>query len=80
MFFCWFVAASRSLRSGAAEPENIRRTNNTVSIHALREEGDKILNMSGAGATVSIHALREEGDNITRDAFGVQEGFNPRPP
>ncbi len=35
---------------------------NTISIHALREEGDQT-RRSGAGCTtISIHALREEGD------------------
>ena len=37
----------------------------TISIHALREEGD----VSGAGSCVnqiiSIHALREEGDSAS---------------
>ena len=33
-----------------------------ISIHALREEGDKSRLCSLEGAGISIHALREEGD------------------
>ena len=39
----------------------------SISIHALREEGDKGTLKSGAGARISIHALREEGDGVTRE-------------
>ena len=34
-----------------------------ISIHALREEGDPRVRLSGCGAGISIHALREEGDS-----------------
>ena len=35
----------------------------SISIHALREEGDrKRLRRRAAGTWISIHALREEGD------------------
>ena len=35
----------------------------SISIHALREEGDQILQRDdGVVCTISIHALREEGD------------------
>mgnify|MGYP005884412641 CR=1 FL=1 len=33
-----------------------------ISIHALREEGDQIVFMTGFCYSISIHALREEGD------------------
>ena len=34
-----------------------------ISIHALREEGDRILGRDGfQPVLISIHALREEGD------------------
>ena len=33
-----------------------------ISIHALREEGDRWSALSAARKTISIHALREEGD------------------
>ena len=34
----------------------------TISIHALREEGDVSADFSGIVPGISIHALREEGD------------------
>ena len=34
----------------------------TISIHALREEGDPQQHEHAAGQQISIHALREEGD------------------
>ena len=33
-----------------------------ISIHALREEGDRGSGKSKGGFFISIHALREEGD------------------
>ena len=33
-----------------------------ISIHALREEGDKLEPQKGGARYISIHALREEGD------------------
>ena len=33
-----------------------------ISIHALREEGDRQKKASGKKLEISIHALREEGD------------------
>ncbi len=33
-----------------------------ISIHALREEGDGFVDLSGYVEKISIHALREEGD------------------
>ena len=35
-----------------------------ISIHALREEGDKEIYLSGTTTDISIHALREEGDKV----------------
>ena len=34
----------------------------TISIHALCEEGDNNINKSTRPLEISIHALREEGD------------------
>ena len=34
----------------------------TISIHALREEGDLTQRKGHSTKTISIHALREEGD------------------
>ena len=33
-----------------------------ISIHALREEGDRVRTPDFSSAGISIHALREEGD------------------
>ena len=33
-----------------------------ISIHALREEGDPVIEDNGRDRHISIHALREEGD------------------
>ena len=35
-----------------------------ISIHALREEGDRRTNRENAFHHISIHALREEGDFV----------------
>ena len=52
-----------------------------ISIHALREEGDRLRPADRQGAdAISIHALREEGDvvHITREEAITY--FYPRPP
>ena len=36
-----------------------------ISIHALREEGDRGAAARTGGSAISIHALREEGDIFT---------------
>ena len=36
-----------------------------ISIHALREEGDRSFDVSVLPIQISIHALREEGDNFS---------------
>ena len=36
----------------------------TISIHALREEGDARSRAQGGRLEISIHALREEGDSL----------------
>ena len=43
----------------------------TISIHALREEGDEIAGTLGRYYTISIHALREEGDLDERQRFRI---------
>ena len=52
-----------------------------ISIHALREEGDRyfravFLRLS----TISIHALREEGDDREGRLNALAADFYPRPP
>ena len=61
-----------------------------ISIHALREEGDLLVDTPGRLRCISIHALREEGDrfNSYSERFGHyisihalrEEGDVPLPP
>ena len=44
----------------------------SISIHALREEGDDNIDISNTKRLISIHALREEGD-FRPDAGGKRE-------
>ena len=48
----------------ATRPDEAARGLYTISIHALREEGDDLRRRhNGGGGGISIHALREEGDS-----------------
>ena len=52
-----------------------------ISIHALREEGDVVVQRLGLPIHgISIHALREEGDVVLRNITLLQKNFYPRPP
>ena len=44
---------------------SIRTGHWSISIHALREEGDSLRPGHEQGRGISIHALREEGDRRT---------------
>ena len=53
----------------------------TISIHALREEGDPCPFFSCVDMCISIHALREEGDvRPVPPVAGRSMYFYPRPP
>ena len=53
----------------------------SISIHALREEGDAdFILLLASGLMISIHALREEGDLVTPVHTAVAWNFYPRPP
>ena len=52
----------------------------TISIHALREEGDLLDGGFDGLREISIHALREEGDPSSRTAATASLDFYPRPP
>ena len=53
----------------------------TISIHALREEGDQRgLDMFDRFYEISIHALHREGDILRRAPCTALRHFNPRPP
>ena len=51
-----------------------------ISIHALREEGDRIPEHDERAAGISIHALREEGDITAGNQRTAVLHFYPRPP
>ena len=50
-----------------------------ISIHALREEGDKSSVKGWLRATISIHALREEGDKISLGWYSLLGRFLSTP-
>ena len=53
----------------------------SISIHALREEGDpQPLSRASIQRGISIHALREEGDSWQSGATSFPRYFYPRPP
>ena len=52
----------------------------SISIHALREEGDHHGDAVQRILPISIHALREEGDSAVRGATWQIFYFYPRPP
>ena len=52
----------------------------SISIHALREEGDTIRRCSRCQTPISIHALREEGDPPAAAPVSSMSDFYPRPP
>ena len=51
-----------------------------ISIHALREEGDKAMKYNLKECYISIHALREEGDGRRWSWCRSRPYFYPRPP
>ena len=52
----------------------------SISIHALREEGDASLPEGLLRRSISIHALREEGDFSKVTYRAIRHHFYPRPP
>ena len=52
----------------------------TISIHALREEGDSCDVVDAGPQLISIHALREEGDTRPEQTLPARTDFYPRPP
>ena len=52
----------------------------TISIHALRVEGDLCEECHNKMHPISIHALRVEGDVLVMGLFRTHENFYPRPP
>ena len=60
--------------------KNVLQTKRSISIHALREEGDESAKIYDNTFDISIHALREEGDLKSDDQMIVRPDFYPRPP
>ena len=56
------------------------RPRHKISIHALREEGDRSSVVFAHKPFISIHALREEGDNPAATYESIAYNFYPRPP
>ena len=52
----------------------------SISIHALREEGDIVHGIGESLSFISIHALREEGDMRATTILCRPPYFYPRPP
>ena len=74
-----FLSTPSARRATYQRLQQPMRTN--ISIHALREEGDRGLYQALPGGTeISIHALREESDMSPRCSFGTAPYFYPRPP
>ena len=80
----------RPPRGGRQQPWTVTLDDGTISIHALREEGDRAALLgAGVSVSISIHALREEGDRSRRRPLQSQrrisihalreEGDNFRP-
>ena len=75
---CYFYP--RPPRGGRQQSCVISLPDNTISIHALREEGDFFSNLQLHNKSISIHALREEGDAYQRNPKSPVGNFYPRPP
>ena len=76
---CYFYP--RPPRGGRPRDGVLARLELTISIHALREEGDPALAFFRVLCyIISIHALREEGDRPGDRRFSPHRHFYPRPP
>ena len=64
----------------ATEQQHPGHHRESISIHALREEGDNPGSPQHWFYLISIHALREEGDPTRPRAFSSTSDFYPRPP
>ena len=64
--WCWIFLSTPSARRATVLGDGVA-LRVQISIHALREEGDRVKEVRHIPQTViSIHALREEGDMNTR--------------
>ena len=75
--FNFYPRPPRGGRQADLPPDHYHRT---ISIHALREEGDPSVFNSAGFQLISIHALREEGDRKPLTERSEVNDFYPRPP
>ena len=77
--FCEFLSTPSARR--ATRGRVVLRLHSSISIHALREEGDSVsVGKADTTKAISIHALREEGDRGCPDGPADYFYFYPRPP
>ena len=76
----WLFLSTPSARRATHERYYFHIVRIGISIHALREEGDKGQGHLWVPLRISIHALREEGDLIVYDLHSLAGNFYPRPP
>ena len=69
-----------SARRATLRSSLITHSTVTISIHALREEGDVVTSTCPLVSHISIHALREEGDLDSTSPTRMCGNFYPRPP
>ena len=70
----------RPPRGGRQILDIVQIYNTTISIHALREEGDGSAWAHSSRQRISIHALREEGDPREKQSMTFPPNFYPRAP
>ena len=75
-----FLSTPSARRATRQDVPGARRL--AISIHALREEGDRVQEKIAGPAEngISIHALREEGDSPSLRTSASFTHFYPRPP
>ena len=73
-----FLSTPSARRATASR--DVQSRNLVISIHALREEGDKRKDWATRMELISIHALREEGDSRPSTETEGPKYFYPRPP
>ena len=74
-----FLSTPSARRATIFRP--FRYVKRSISIHALREEGDRYIQDTGSAVNgISIHALREEGDRAMVTSAQRLSNFYPRPP
>ena len=67
-----------SARRATHSPQTLR-SKSSISIHALREEGDGGVTQLSRAIGISIHALREEGDDTPSKMFSFSFSFLSTP-